>query len=73
MKAKTKRTVIIVSVNVILWSLFLGFLAFVVIPGPNDMVTIVIKLLAIGLTQGLYLWFMLAHKTETGFSIRIWR
>jgi hypothetical protein len=73
MKAKTKRILVIMSVNAIIWSLLLGYLAFFVMPGPNDMPTIIIKLLAIGATQLLYLWFMWAHRTEKGFSFRVWR
>jgi len=68
-----KVQIIVVLLNIVGWSIALGYLVFVAIPGPLDTPTIVMKVLFIIIVQALYAWFMWTHRTPKGFSFKIWR
>ena len=72
MKAN-KVQILVLLINIIVWSLMLGYQVFIAMPGPLDTATVVMKILFIVIVEALYVWFMWKHRTPTGFSFKIWR
>lgn len=72
MKAK-KLHFAVIGANVIAWSFLLGYFVIFKMPEAMDTPTIVMKVIFVAIVQVLYVWFMWVHRTEKGFSYRIWR